>query len=270
MAQLSLKVSSKTVLVLVVLVVLVFMGSAAGYYAISRQISAANTELAEKQNSVDKAQETAKDLDYAKLDYQDVLSQIKFLETGITNQEYVPTLLKQIEKLGVSTHLKVISINPSTKLSDVVINPFSVIKVMYKDAPRMKKIVDEKEKSSVKSSSPSSSSSTSTNSSSSTAGDAKTKIDKPYNQIFFEITVQGKYVNVLEFLYRLTSFPKIISVDSIGLSPNQKEANINSPDLRASLKLSAYLMKEEITPMENKKLEVDAKGTVKLAQGGVK
>lgn len=193
MTQANLKVSKKTVLILFVLVILLFIGSAAGYYAISKQISIACAELAEKQKRVDAAQETAKDLDYAKLDYQDVLSQIKSLETGVTNKTYVPTLLKQIETLGRSTHLQVVAINPSKKENNSVINPLSVIKVMYKDKARMQKIVAEKEKNNKKS--------------------ASSKSDKPYDQLFIDITVQGKYVNVLNFLYRLTNFPKIISVD---------------------------------------------------------
>ena len=260
MTQANLKVSKKTVITLFVLVILIFMGSAAGYYAISKQISIASAEFAEKQKRVDAAQETAKDLDYAKLDYQDVLSQIKSLETGVTNKTYVPTLLKQIETLGKSTHLQVVAINPTRKENSAVINPLSVIKVMYKDKARMQKIVAEKEKSNKKSSSSKSS----------------TNIDKPYDQIFIDITVQGKYVNVLNFLYRLTNFPKIISVDSIGLSPNQESTTMNinvsnnSPELRANLKLSAYLMKEEIKTLENQKTIVSSNGNIQVAQGGIR
>jgi Tfp pilus assembly protein PilO len=72
----------------------------------------------------------------------------------------------------------------------------------------------------------------------------------PYDKIHIEMEVRGGYWNIAKLLYRLTEFPKILSVESVQVQPAAGGSNIlapgsAAPQLAATLRVTGYLFKNE-------------------------
>ncbi|MCX6374786.1 MAG: type 4a pilus biogenesis protein PilO [Armatimonadetes bacterium] len=67
----------------------------------------------------------------------------------------------------------------------------------------------------------------------------------PYDKLDIDVEVKGKYADVMQFLHKITSFPKIIAVNSVQISPEggQKE-ELASPLLSVRLGTTAFILKE--------------------------
>lgn len=67
----------------------------------------------------------------------------------------------------------------------------------------------------------------------------------PYDKLDIDVEVKGKYADVMHFLHKITSFPKIIAVNSVQISPEggQKEELV-SPLLSVRLGTTAFILKE--------------------------
>jgi len=105
MAALSLKATPKGVTALIITAVLILFGCVLGYLAAAGKLSSALSEMEAKAKSVDESREIAQKLEASKLAYLDARSQVRYLEASVSTQEYVPTLLKQLEQLGRSVNL---------------------------------------------------------------------------------------------------------------------------------------------------------------------
>src|SRR3989339_618066 len=100
--------------------------------------------------------------------------------------DYVPTLLKQLEHLGRSVNLKVIGVRPEPNV------PVALQKKASGDAQAAP----------------------------GGANDAGApKKPAPYDEMKINVEAEGKYINALDFLYRLTTFPKIIAVNTVEMTP---------------------------------------------------
>jgi Tfp pilus assembly protein PilO len=142
--------------------------------------------------------------------YLDTRAQIKYLESSVSTQAYVPTLLKQLEHTGESVNLKVMGVRPKT-VADVVVK---------------KPATD-----------------SSTPSTDATA--AAPPPTKPYDEVEIDLTLEGDYMNALDFLYRLTSFPKILAVNTVQMDPvGGPGALIGSPRLTITMNVTAFVFKE--------------------------
>jgi hypothetical protein len=52
-------------------------------------------------------------------------------------------------------------------------------------------------------------------------------------------------MDALDFLYKLTSFPKIIAVNEVGMDPpTSRMLTLGSPTLTMTLKVTAFVLKE--------------------------
>jgi len=228
MAALSLKATPKGVTALIITAVLILFGCVLGYLAAAGKLSSALSEMEAKAKSVDESREIAQKLEASKLAYLDARSQVRYLEASVSTQEYVPTLLKQLEQLGRSVNLKVLGVRPS----------------------------QEKQKTSVKRSISSGREASEDNIESASA--AKPEADgkparktEPYDELKVEIQLQGRYMDALDFLYKLTSFPKIIAVDEVEMSPPANMRFVSgSPALTMKLKVTAYVLKDDTRPAD--------------------
>ncbi len=66
----------------------------------------------------------------------------------------------------------------------------------------------------------------------------------PYDKIHIGMDVSGSYWDVAKMLYRLTEFPKIMSVESVSVTPMQADATkpvVGPPQLNVSLKLTGFI-----------------------------
>jgi Tfp pilus assembly protein PilO len=221
MAALSLKPSSKGVTVLIIVAVLVLFGCVLGYVGAAGKLKKNTDELAQKQKVVNESKKIALKLEKSRLDYFEACSQVRYLESSVSSRDYVPTLLKQIERLGKSVNLTVAGVRPEQvekKASErSVTSGRKASEGNVEDASRQ----------------------VSDNNSS------RTKKVDPYDEIKVELDVEGSYMNALNFMYRLTTFPKIIAVNKIEMSPSKESVVLSSPRLKIKMTVTAFLLKED-------------------------
>jgi len=142
-------------------------------------------------------------------------AQIRFLESGVSNAAYVPTLLKQLEDLGKSTQNKVLGVRPTA---------------VTKAPTRLQQRRDPDAQSD----------------GSGSEDDKKAKApEEPYTRLVIDVNLIGTYQSSQQFVSRLMRFPKIVAVDELQLQPH-KAATVKDPSgqLDVRLKLTAFVMKE--------------------------
>jgi Tfp pilus assembly protein PilO len=67
----------------------------------------------------------------------------------------------------------------------------------------------------------------------------------PYDKLHVDMQIHGSYWNVARFMYRLTEFPKILSVESIQLQPPANVPPGGSPSLTVNLNLTGFIFKAD-------------------------
>ncbi len=223
MAQLSLKPSSKGVTALIIIAVVIFFGITLGYLAAAGKLRSASAEMSAKEKKVTESKQIAQKLEESKLDYLDARSQIRFLESSVSDQAYVPTLLKQIESLGKSVNLKVNGIRPE---------PAKVQPTARKLSSGAQAANGNVEAASEQKAQP---------------GTSQTAVQapSPYDELKIDVEVEGRYMNALDFMYKLTSFPKIIAINTVQMNPAANAEVIGSPNLNIKLQITAFVFKNE-------------------------
>ena len=146
-------------------------------------IGRAEAELTQVRSDLQDGRQNAQRLAAAEVKYGESLQQLGYLERSTSTRAYIPTLLKQLESLGRSLNLKVVSVRP------VAAPPVAA-------APKSD---DSKNKDS--------------------ATTAKAAAKPPYDFQKIDVSMKGSYNNALSFVYRLTQFPKILTVNSVEMSP---------------------------------------------------
>ena len=225
MAAINLKASSKCVTILVIVAVVILFGCALIYVGAAGKLKSAVNEMDAKAKQVNESRQIAQELEQSKLQYLDARSQVRYLEASVSTQEYVPTLLKQIERLGKSVDLKVVAVRPVP----IVAKP-----AMHRSLASGKQAAEGNVDAA------------SQDQPDGKGGKSKKQKPPPYDELKIGLEAEGRYMNVLDFLYKLTSFPKIIAVNEIELAPpgNRLQA-FASPTLNIKLNVTAFVLKNE-------------------------
>ena len=174
------------------------------------QISAARAELAEKQAQVEDGRQFARLLEASERNYYEALNELRHLEKSATPRSYIPTLLKQLEALGKSVNLRVTGVRPIPE---------------QPKPPRR--------------------SSEEGGDGSDQAGDEKEETPPPYQVLRIEVKCEGSYADALSFLNRLTTFPKILTVNSVDITPGAMSRSGGgqvSGKLEVTFNLSAFIL----------------------------
>lgn len=214
MGEIGIKATSKGVIALLVIAILLLLAIAGGAAAFWNQISVVTANMEAKKKQVEEAQKMASSLQESKLEYEDVKSQLQNLEQSISTEAYIPTLLKQVEGLCQSVDMKVLSVRP-IKMEET-------------------KSKDDK----------------SSNASAKDASGNDVKKDNTPSQPFYkeqkiDIEVGGFYLNSLDLIYKVTSFPKIIAVNSVQMTPTVSTTDvIGSPPLKIQMSVTAFILNE--------------------------
>lgn len=177
-----------------------------------------------KEAEVGSSEQVAKRFELTQTTYNDTLSRIQYLETSVTQRSYVPTMLKQMQALAQTTHLKVLAVRPSQIISSVP-----------KPEARGDVVT-------------STGGTGSDSSSSGTPAAPSKKKAPPYDTMDIALDIQGTYAATASFLYNLTKFPKIVSVTSVQLHPMgiaPGENPYSSPIIGTSLRLTAYVFHDD-------------------------
>jgi Tfp pilus assembly protein PilO len=222
MAAFNLKASAKLVTILAVTAAFVLFATVLMYLAMAGKLNSATSEMRSKTRQLAESRSIADKLETTKLAYLDARSQVRFLEASVSTQEFIPTLLKQIEHLGKSVNLKVVGVRPSLE---------------QLKGPAKRTL------SSSKQASEGNLEGASKSESSKEAGSGRRS--KPYDELQINVQVEGKYMDLLDFLYRLTTFPKIVAVDSVEITPlSTRFQTAGSPQLSMKLMLTAFILKD--------------------------
>jgi Tfp pilus assembly protein PilO len=223
MAAFSLKASPKGVTALIIVAVVILFGCVLVYLGVAGKLKSAVSEMQVKAKQVSESREIAQKLEASKLAYLDARSQVRYLEASVSTQEYVPTLMKQLERLGRSVNLKVLGVRPSQE--------------------KQKPVVKRSLSSGKEASEGNLQTASQTNPDSQDQKSAKQP--SPYDELKIELELQGRYMDALDFLYKLTSFPKIIAVNEVGMDPpTSRMLTLGSPTLTMTLKVTAFVLKE--------------------------
>lgn len=226
MAQVSLKPSQKGVTVLIIVAAATFVCCLLACLGTVQKIKTVDKEKAAVEKQVRESQTLAQTQRVSENKYLDTRAQIRCLEESVSDQAYVPTLLKQIEHLGKSVKLKVIGVRP---------------KVEPNSSRAKKQSASEQSAEAGKSG----------QSGQPTATAKKAEPAKPYDELQVELQLEGNYMNALDFLYRLTSFPKIMAVNSVQMNPTTGCALSESPQLNIQINVTAFIFKE-VPPITKK------------------
>jgi Tfp pilus assembly protein PilO len=183
-----------------------------------QSLAVVNAELEAKKKQVEEGAALASRLDSTLKLLQGDRDQLKFLEAALPNVAYVPTLLKQVEDLARATHNEVRGVRP---------------RIEVKPPPRRDRRSDpeaeakgaeaEKQKSDA---------------------EAGTKEPDPYDKLKIQLTFTGGYQDCLQFIQRLTAFPKIVAVDDVALHPRVEE-DASHPRIDVELNLTAYILQDK-------------------------
>lgn len=219
------KATAQTLTVTAVMAGVLFMVGILLYVLLAQQMGNATGELQAKQKAVGDANKVASRIVESQQKLEETKLKLSCLESSVATYEYVPTLLKQLETLGKSMSLNVLSVRPQPIVEDTV--------AAAKPAASGENQEGEK---------------------SAASSNTKKKEVKPYKELKIEIEVEGTYWNTRNFMYRLTKFPKIIAVNQIQMSPAGLVIGRNSPKLQVRLSVTAFIFpdkesgKEQVAP----------------------
>ncbi len=212
--MLKIKPSKRLLIGLIVASGFVFIASGLGYWNRSTVLNKIQAEVKKKQEALENSEKTAKRLERVEAEYEDARMKLACLEEGVSTKAYVPTLLRQLEELGRNVNLRVVGVRPVAAPPQVV-QP-STSEEEGKEKPKPK--------------------------------------SEPYDKLDIDLEVHGKYWDVVRFLYKITSFPKIVRVNSFQASPagipNQPDRG--SPTLSVKLNTTAFILKDEPTKLPDK------------------
>jgi len=220
MPALSLRPSSKGVTVLIIVVVLVLFGGVLAYVAAYGKLQTATEELRKKERTVEESRQIVHKLEKSRLDYFDACSQVRYLESSVSTRDYVPTMLKQVERLGKSVNLRVLGVRPQ---QESLMPATRTVSSGAKAAEGNVEGASQNAK----------------------GQEAAAQKPKPYDELNVDMEIEGSYMNALSFVYRLTRFPKIVAVNKMEMLPSKDAMTLTSPRLKVKITLTAFILKEE-------------------------
>jgi len=201
----TLKPSKQTAIILGAAMGLVVFGCVGLYVWQSAELGEIQKQVSEKEEELASGQKIASKLETVRADYISTQNQLRYLETSVTEDEYVPSLLHQVEALAKSVNMQVDSIRPTLEPSAAKAAP------VKKDpnAP-----ADDK---------------------------SKAPPPPPYDKLHIDMQMKGNYWDTAKLLYKLTEFQKIIAVESLELHPVSSPLGGVSPVLGVHLNLTGFI-----------------------------
>lgn len=185
----------------------VLLGGGGILVGLNSKLTTLQTSAQQKDAEVGSSEQVAHRYQATLDNYNQTQAHIQYLETSVSDRAYVPTLLAQIQALAAQTHLSVAAIRPTAS------------------APAAPPV-----------SAPASGDS---------GGVASASVKKaappPYDTMDVAVDVAGSYADTSMFLYSLTRFPKIVSVNSIQMHPGTAPKEGGPAPITTNLKLTAFM-----------------------------
>jgi len=142
----------------------------------------------------------------------DLQERLAVLEPTLATYAYIPTFLRQIEKLAQDTSNQVAGVKPLPLIAQT-------------PAPAANEQGQE-------------------------GAAAPGKAEQPaavklYDRVPIEFNLTGHYWRAVAFLERLSKFPKMLAVDDVSLTPTGQPQGLTAPELRVKMTLLALIQKGE-------------------------
>jgi len=189
-------------------------GGGALVYQQEHSLAGVVRELKDKEKQRDESARLASRLAQTEMRFKEDTDRLKFLEASLPDMAYVPTLLKQIEQLGRSTHNQVRGVRPEA----APVKP--VRAAVRRTDPEAQENGDAKQA-------------------------APPPKPEPYTRLAIAVALTGSYKDYQSFLLKLTQFPKIVAVDQVQLRPRPDLKTGNgSPMLEVDMHLTAFVLKQ--------------------------
>jgi Tfp pilus assembly protein PilO len=217
MARLSIKPGLKTIGTLACILGLVIAGGGFLCAKQMRDLGALSEELKGKRSEVMDAGQLRTRLETALASLETTKRDLVHLEEGVSDTDYVPTLLIELDELAGKCGLTVEGV--------------SVEKESAKKAPPPPKPGKGE-----------------TPEGAERGVEAPTKVQAgpslPYKQRTLSVEVKGGFGNIVDFIQRLTMFPKIVSVGDMKIAPSRTRLAGGDPALEVTITLKTYLWQE--------------------------
>ena len=195
---------------------LILLGGGGALLGLNSHLTGLQAAAQQKQKEVDGSEGIAKRYVTTQAAYTDIQTRMQCLEASVSPKSYVPTLLGQLQGLAAATHLNVTAVRPT--IAPPVAVPLPARPTAGGDGAAP-------------------------------GGDAKkAPPPPPYDTMDVAVDVTGTYADTATFLYRLTRFPKILSVTSVQMHPSSqadKDHPQAAPLVTTNLKLTAFMFHED-------------------------
>ncbi len=202
------------------------------YFGITNYILPKFSIISENQKKIEKMSRDLAEIEQIKKslltvrnEIKTLLSESRYLEKALLEKQFIPTILQQIELLGIHTQINITSISPK---------PTEKISRTKEPHSRPTPTIQSTSQTTKKVFSP----------------------DKEYTKINVEINLEGTYRKIMDFLNELVTFPKPVIVEKISakssskLSPQpgtgeqEKKEEENEIVLTVKMPLSFYVAKK--------------------------
>lgn len=196
----------RTTKITTLLTLATFVLGAASLYLPWSMLQDNQAQLQAKQQELQEAQQAASQLEQTRENLQATQRELQFLERGVSQAAYVPTMLKQFEQTVRQLNLQIVSIRPQAKQVPLpTVNPDGSTDTSQPKEP-----------------------------------------PKPYEEQLFEIQLRGKFWNTLRLLRTLETFPKILAVQSLNAqAKTTAEESTDPPDLEIKMVVKAFIFRED-------------------------
>jgi|GEM_PF-460978 Tfp pilus assembly protein PilO len=209
----TIKPTKQTCAILGALSALTLAGAVGLYVWQAGEIAKVEDLVNKKNQEVSSGERIAGRLMELESEYESMQNQLRFLESSVSEREYIPTMLKQVEQLAKQVNLKVSAVRPKWQTDEPK-------KGKKKSAAKADSKTTDKDK-------------------------EQAEKPSPYKKLMVDMEIAGTYWNIARFLYRMTEFPKIIAVDALSINP--KNGPVYDPNLQAKVKLTGFVFR---TPEE--------------------
>jgi Tfp pilus assembly protein PilO len=212
--KLSLRPTKKTVVTLAVVLCLVI--AAGGFLCAmqARELGSLSAELGTKKAKLLDDKELSHKLSAAVADLEDAKYELSHLERGVIEPDYIPTLLIQLDDLARSSGLAVEGVKVE---QDKAMAPPTAPKKPSENQP-------EGSERGV-----------------SLPAEKQAQASLPYKERILSVEVKGGFERVVEFVRKLTTFPKIVSIDGIKVDASRDRLSGGDPALNVTISLKVYI-----------------------------
>jgi Tfp pilus assembly protein PilO len=149
---------------------------------------------------------------------------IQHLELNVPTRDYIPTMLGELEQMGLQAGLRITGVRPQ---------PTKVKKTPPKQTgePSEKQEGQQKEP------------------------------PKPYDELDINVEAQGQFPQVLAFLESVSRFPKIIAVRSVTVTTRHEYGWTGPPRLDITFGIRAYIFKTQASALASKPQPAETEAT---------